>query len=179
MWLTRIAHPLQLISIQAYGDTMYVTAPTINVRLASNSTGQITNKTSITQSVTVYETSNNWSWISKYYSGSLEGMNGEIARWVHSDYLSDNKPTANTNHKNSQLEKTISYSDDFNKYKSIFVKISESLIRLGRCKIKDFERMGGWIRSTNYKPRKVYFTYCGAMTSANKVYLDVNTKRIF
>jgi len=36
--------------------------------------------------------------------------------------------------------------------------------------------MGGWLKSVNqYRKEPVYFTYCGGITSANKVYMNAET----
>ena len=60
------------------------------------------------------------------------------------------------------------------------VKAAAQLIAGGTCTRKDFKDMGGWMKSVNqYRDRPVYFTYCGGMTSANKIYLDASTGKTF
>ena len=76
-------------------------------------------------------------------------------------------------------ERLISKSDDLNKYRKVFARAAAKLIEDGTCKEVDFIENGGWVRSTSFKPRTVYFMYCGGSTVANRLYLNVNTSEIF
>jgi len=71
----------------------YVNTEVLNVRLAPNSTGKITNKIYRQQKVDVLELKSGWARISKYYDGSFEDMSGQVARWVSANRLSKNKPS--------------------------------------------------------------------------------------
>ena len=53
------------------------------------------------------------------------------------------------------------------------------MIQSGRCTAADFEEQGGWMKSTNHRDAPIYFTYCGGMTVANRIYLDAETGRLF
>lgn len=57
----------------------------------------------------------------------------------------------------AEVEAAISASDDFEKYKSEFVRASLALIESGQCSLGELSEYGGWIRSDNHKPRRVYF----------------------
>jgi uncharacterized protein YgiM (DUF1202 family) len=70
----------------------YVTANALNVRLSPQSDGKITNKIYRQQKVEVFEIKSGWARISKYYDGSIEGVSGQVARWISKKYLSKNRP---------------------------------------------------------------------------------------
>jgi hypothetical protein len=63
-------------------------------------------------------------------------------------------------------------SDDYNLYKKIFASSAKKLIKSGKCDANDFAEMGGWIKSSNYLVKPIYFTYCGGMRNENKLYLN-------
>jgi hypothetical protein len=70
----------------------YVTADSLNVRLAPYSKAKITNKLYRQQKLNVFEVKGKWARISKYYSGVKERVSGEVARWVSVKYLSNSFP---------------------------------------------------------------------------------------
>jgi hypothetical protein len=148
--------------------------------LAPNKSGKITNTLYKRQKVKVFEIKDGWARISRFYDGGVEGLSGNVARWVFAKYLSVNRPeeekVANLN---SPVAKAIKSSDDFSKYQSVFVSASEKFIKSGKCRLADFKEMGGWWRSTNHKPKPVYFTYCGGMTKSNRIYLNAATGKTF
>lgn len=155
----------------------YVTTEVLNVRLSPNSSGKVTNQLYERQRVDVLEIKNGWARVSKYYSGSSEGIEGNVARWVSAKYLSSSKPKEIQ--ANAPLEEAIKSSDTYSKYKATFIKASKSLIAKKQCSLADFKEMGGWLRSSSYKPKPVFYTYCGGMRSSNKVYLNAKTGRVF
>lgn len=151
----------------------YVTSNKLNVRLEPDKTGKITNTLYKRQKVEVFQVKDGWARISRYYDGGVEGVSGEVARWVFAKYLSTNRPAEEqVSNLNSPVAKAIKSSDDFLKYQSVFVSASEKLIKYGKCSLGDFKEIGGWWRSTNHKPKPVYFTYCGGMTKSNRIYLN-------
>lgn len=76
-------------------------------------------------------------------------------------------------------ERLISLSDDLDRYRKVFAEAANNLLEDGTCKEAEFIENGGWIRSTAFKPRAVYFMYCGGTTVDDRLYLDVNTGKIF
>ncbi len=70
----------------------YVTAPTLNVRLAPNGNAKITNRLYRQNQVDVLEMRNGWARISKYYDGHVENLSGSVARWVSVNHLSRKRP---------------------------------------------------------------------------------------
>lgn len=172
------------ISIAHAGATSpgdyYVTANKLNVRLAPNKSGKVTDTLYKRQKIEVLEVKDGWARISRYYDGAVEGLSGDVARWVFAKYLSTNRPAEQkVANLNSPVARAIKSSDDFSKYQSVFVSASEQLIRSGTCTLEDFKEMGGWWRSTNHKPKPVYFTYCGGITKSNRVYLNAATGKAF
>ena len=86
-----------LVPFLAYADATspgyyYVTADSLNVRLAPDSKAKITNKLYRQQKLNVFEVKGEWARISKYYSGIKERVTGEVARWVSAQYLSNSLP---------------------------------------------------------------------------------------
>lgn len=68
-------------------------------------------------------------------------------------------------------------SDDFGKYKDVFLEAANTLIKERRCSAAEFKEQGGWLLSSNYKPRDVYFIWCN--NNRVRVYLDAQTARIW
>ena len=104
---------------------------------------------------------------------------GRFAEWVRLDGLSETRPDdpAETATANEQL---VSQSDDFARYKDAFTSLAAQLISEGRCTEADFREMGGFVKSVTapYDDEPVYFTYCGGMTTANKVYVNAQTGEV-
>jgi hypothetical protein len=158
----------------------YVTVDELNERLAPSLDGKVTNTIYKNQKVSVSEVQNGWARVSRYYDGEVEGVTGPVARWVFAKYLSEkNLPEEKPKKTNSVIGQAIKTSDDFVKYEDIFISTSQELIESGKCTLGEFKEMGGWWRSANHKPRKVYFTYCGGVTKNNRLYLDVSTGTTF
>lgn len=78
-----------------------------------------------------------------------------------------------------EIAQSVSQSDDFKKHEKAFVTAARRLVSVGTCKVSDFEEVGGFLKSMNHKSKPIYFTYCGGMTIANRVYLNVSTGEIF
>lgn len=66
----------------------------------------------------------------------------------------------------------IAQSDDIEQRRELLTTAAIKLIDEGRCTPADFTEVGGFVRSTNH-PGGVYFTYCGGMTLADRVYVDI------
>jgi SH3 domain-containing protein len=179
MLIAIVAAPFARAGAESAGN-YYVTADRLNVRLAPNASGKATNSLFQRQKVTVFEVKDGWARISRYYDGSVEGVSGDVARWVSGKYLSSKRPAeSDKTDENSPIAVAIKSSDDFSKYRGVFVTASEQLIKSGTCNLGDFQEMGGWWRSTSSKPEPVYFTYCGGMTKSNRVYVNTSTGDTF
>jgi hypothetical protein len=73
------------------------------------------------------------------------------------------------------LENALSQSDGYKQNKAAFQSAASKLIANGTCTIGDFAEVGGFLKSMNHKSKPIYFTYCGGMTIANRIYLNVKT----
>lgn len=149
------------------------------------------------QVVEALEQRNDWVRITKPYDASCKngvseyvdaGKNtctadngitdGRFAEWVPMSALSKERPTdpAATATGNEAL---VAQSDDFKRYHEAFTEVATKLIAEGRCTTSDFQEQGGWMKSVNqYKDEPVYFTYCGGMTSANKIYMNASSRKV-
>ena len=146
----------------------------------SNSTGKVTNTLSKRQKIEVLELKDGWARISKYYDGEVEGMSGEVARWVSAEYISPTRPALEEKSEiNSPLAEAIKYSDDLEENKHTLISVSNELISSGTCTLSDFKKVGGWLKSVNYKPKSVYYTLCGGTKNSNRIYLNTETREIF
>lgn len=149
------------------------------------------------ESAKVYERKDGWARISEPYSASCsEGrsdyvdtgnalcveengiVEGRFAEWVQLSTLSETRP-ADPAETATADESLVAQSDDFAQHRAAFVNAATKLIGEGRCTPADFEEQGGWIKSSNHRDQPIYFTYCGGMTTTNRVYLDARTGRIF
>jgi hypothetical protein len=104
--------------------------------------------------------------------------NGEFSEWVAISDLTTDQP-ADPAATATIDEALIAQSDDFATHRGAFVTAANELIAADRCTAADFEEMGGWMKSINHRDEPIYFTYCGGMTTANRIYLDASTGRIF
>lgn len=103
--------------------------------------------------------------------------NGKFAEWVSKSFLSAARPDDPAK-RATALEQLISGSDDFRTYRAVFASAAQKLIASGECTEADFIEQGGWMKSTNDPNAPVYFTYCGGMTLANRIYLNAATEKI-
>lgn len=147
------------------------------------------------EGVEVFETKGAWVRITKPYSASCSGgiseyvksgnsacissngiNNGLFSEWVPIKSLTKEQP-ADPGESATNEEELIKNSDDFRLYRVQFTKAARALIEEGTCTASDFEEMGGWMASPT-KGQGTYFMYCGGMTTANRLYLDVQTGKV-
>lgn len=158
---------------------LYVTVGELNVRMAPSTTATVTNVLYRGGMVAVLEEQQGWARISEYYDGGGEGKSGQVARWVSARYLSEERTVSPVPNPSSRLEVAIDGSDDYHWYRKEFLQLSGQLLDSGRCSIEYFEKWGGWIRSVNYKPRYIYFTYCGRAHLDDRIYLNPVNLTVF
>lgn len=158
----------------------YVVPDKLNVRLAPAVSSKVTNILYRHQRIEVLEVNDGWARISRYYDGSAEGVSAEVACWVSAQFLSTIGPAeANRIDDTASLEKAIVLSDDYPLFHTVFVDVSQELIRYGQCSLQDFKEMGGWWRSTNHESGSIYFTYCGGTSQENRIYLNATIGKTF
>lgn len=157
----------------------YVTVDQTEERLGPSQQAKSTNTLFKRQKVTVVELKGGWARVSKYYDGKVEGVKGQVARWVAASVLSAQMPAEEkVPNANSALGQALKDSDNFARHHAAFIKGAQALIDSGRCKLQDFKDNGGWSKSSNH-PGNVYFAYCGGMRRENRLYLDVATGRTY
>jgi hypothetical protein len=157
----------------------FVTANTLNVRLAANTMGSVASKLHRGQEVEVFEIDNGWARISEYFDGGSEGLSGNVARWVSATHLSAKPPAPEKIDVNSPIARAIEASDDLAMHLHTFVWVSGILVDAGECELNDFRDIGGWWRSAEHKPRPIYYTYCGGASNSHRIYLDTTTGQTF
>jgi hypothetical protein len=159
--------------------TFFVTANTLNVRLAANTLGSVASKLHRGQEVEVFELTNGWARISEYFDGGSEGLSGNVARWVSATHLSAKPPAPKKTDVNSSIAWAIEASDDLAKHQDTFVRVSKVLVDSGECKLSEFRDIGGWWRSAAHKSRPIYYTYCGGASNSHRIYVDIATGETF
>lgn len=144
------------------------------------------------EGVESFETKGGWVRVTKSYAASCSGgtsayvangnsaciesngiKNGMFAEWVSKKSLTKNRP-ADPAEGATGDDVLIKNSDDYRLHRSQFAKAAGQLIEKGTCTAADFEEMGGWMASPD-KGQGMYFMYCGGMTKANRLYLDVRS----
>ncbi|MEE3682370.1 SH3 domain-containing protein [Actinobacillus pleuropneumoniae] len=155
----------------SFAKDAYVAVNSANVYLAADSEAKVTNVLTLGEKVDVIEQYNGFSRISKYYDGQVEGVYGQVARWIKNENISSKPLDANIAQNETELEKALKGSDDYQLFKKQFIVESRKLIDSGKCKLSDFKEMGGWMKSST---KGMYFTYCGGMSLGNKQYIRIN-----
>jgi hypothetical protein len=158
----------------------YVSVEKTDERLQPSPTGKSTNVLRKRQAVDVLEVKGQWARVTKFYDGNVEGVEGQVARWIAVKDLSPVRPADEVAGKGEPpIAKLLTQSDDFARYRKAFITASQSLVERKQCTEQDFKDVGGWSKSTNFAGKPVYFTYCGGMSKANRVYLNAATGEVF
>jgi len=123
------------------------------------------------------EKKNGWGRITAYFVYEQGGP--EIAEWVPLDGLVKESPAITPEERMKTLQSYISGSDDYALFENVFLNTTDKLLKEQTCSPDDFEELGGWVKSTKYKERDVYFIYCGGLQLTDKIYLDVRSGEIF
>jgi len=76
-------------------------------------------------------------------------------------------------------QRLIAGSDDLDEHRAVFGRVALGLVENGTCTEAEFIQNGGWVRSTTFETRQVYFMYCGGSTVGNRLYLDAATGDVF
>lgn len=176
---------------------LWVTSQYIDRHTCASETCGVVGRLSFREGTTILETEGDWARITQPYDASCvngvseyvdEGdanctvdngiVEGRFAEWVQ---LADLSPArlADPAETAAENERVVAQSDDFAQHRDAFVTAATQLIADGRCTAAEIEEMGGWVKSTNERNRAIYFTYCGGMTTANRLYLNVETGEIY
>ena len=147
--------------------------------------------------VQTYEQRNGWVRVSRRYDASCfngkseyvdsgndacsEGngiVDGQFAEWVSAAYLSSEQPSDPAVGATG-YHALVGDSDDYQVYGDAFAKAASELITAGSCTRADFEELGAWLKSSLRGAAPIYFTYCGEMTLAHRLYLNAATGEVF
>lgn len=160
-------------------STYYVNTRSLKERLSPSLKGKVTNVIYSGQKVEVYENVDGWARVSKYYDGAVEGVSGQVARWVSLQHLSTTRPAEPITAVNSAVGEAIKKSDDYDLYQKVFEAATQQLIDSKQCNLEELKEYGGWVRSATQKPKLIFFTYCGGSHRDNRIYLDAETGSVF
>lgn len=154
----------------------YVTSERLNVRAYPRADAMIRSVVRKGEHVFAKEVKGDWIRISDY---QVHESGNDIASWIHTDYLSHEKPEITDADVRKSMLALIKKSDDLLTYEDEFVLATKQLINAGLCTYEDFELVGGWIRSRTFNIEPVYFVYCGGTLSKHKMYLHIDSGEIF
>lgn len=156
----------------------YVDAVTLGIREQPdlNAYPDVDKKLYRGDKVHLLEKKTGWGRISDYYV--YEDGGPEVAEWIPLDGLIVEAPVITSEERTKTLTGYIEGSDDFLTYKEKFLTTTDTLLKEGICSPKDFEELSGWVRSVTFGTEPVYFIYCGGLSQANKIYLNVETGKI-
>ncbi|WP_418114397.1 hypothetical protein [Vibrio scophthalmi] len=154
----------------------YVSPEKLGVRETPTADGFIESELYRGDKVHVLEKKQGWARISPYYVYN-EGE-PEVAEWIPMDALLEVPPTITQEERVKTISSYVEGSDDFKQHFDVFIQTTDDLIKEGICLPPDFEELKGWVRSVKYQ-NDVYFVYCGGLKQANKIYLNVQTGKIF
>jgi len=130
---------LLLLILPAFGAASkpgdyYVAVDQTEERLGPSPQAKSTNTLFKRQKVTVMELKAGWARVSRYYDGNVEGVKGQVARWIPADVLSSTvPPEEKVSGGTSALGQALKDSDNFGRYHTAFLKGAQSLIDSGRC----------------------------------------------
>jgi hypothetical protein len=182
---------------EATGEQMWVTAERIDRHTCPRSSCGTVGTLDLREAVTVVEQENGWARITHRYDAACRSgrsefvetgsaacepgngiVDGQLAEWVQARFLSTARP-ADPAASAAADEDLVKGSDDFPRYRRAFVKAAQQLITDGECTVADFQEMSGFVKSQNHKSEPIYFTYCGGMTIANRIYVNAKTGEIY
>lgn len=187
------------ISFPAFAATdAWVTSDRLKRRTCPSTDCGVVGELFFREKATIYEAENGWARITKPYQASCNNglsdfvisgnaacissngiVNGQFSEWVSMEFLNETRPEDPGAGATGDYE-IIKDSDDYRLHKDAFAKAAKNLISSGKCSAADFKEMGGWLKSTTtYSDSPVYFTYCGGMTTSNRLYLNAATGEVF
>ncbi|MDG3085415.1 hypothetical protein P7F88_04575 [Vibrio hannami] len=154
----------------------YVISERLNVRSYPDESSLIRSVLRKGTKIKALEVAGEWIRISDYM---VHDSGNDVADWINLEFLSETPPVITAEEKRKTMVKLIKKSDDYADHEDQFVIATQKLIDDGVCTFEDFEVLGGWLASVANKPDPVYFVYCGGIDREDKVYLNVETGKIF
>jgi hypothetical protein len=193
-WLTAVAF-MMTTNIAVAEPNLWVSADRVSRHTCPSVKCGVAGQLMFREGVEVLETKGAWVRVTKLYSASCSGgtseyvkggnsacnasngiIDGMFAEWVPTKSLTKDRPAdpgAGASGDNMLVES----SDDYRIYHNQFAKAARELIDNGTCTAGDFEEFGGWMSSPT-QGKGMYFMYCGGMTKANRLYLDVRSGKV-
>jgi hypothetical protein len=147
----------------------YVTTDRTDERLAPSPSARSTNGIYRQQKVDVFEVRNGWARVSKFYDGSVEGVSGEVARWVLAAHLGKQRPADLPQPKIDRdpriAKDAIGGVGDFGMTEAdvrILYRGAKHFLDTGRCKRVELGMKSGSKPNTYFlncgEPQNVFFT---------------------
>ncbi len=155
----------------------YVEAEKLGIREAADKNAFVERYLYKGDQVHLLEKKNGWGRVSAYFVYEQGGP--EIAEWIPLDGLVEEAPLITEEERRKTVQGYIERSDDYVEFEDMFLNTTNKLLKEKTCSPVDFEELGGWVKSTKYTDRDVYFVYCGGLKLADKIYLDVRTGEVF
>lgn len=169
--------PQSIADLKPENMEFYVDVEKLGIREAASLDAFVQRYLYKGEKVRLLEKKNGWGRVSAYFVYEQGGP--EIAEWIPLDGLVEQAPVITVEERKKTIQGYIAASDDLLQFEDMFLTTTDKLLKDGSCSPVDFEELGGWVKSTKYADRDVYFIYCGGLKLADKIYLDVRTGEVF
>lgn len=169
--------PQSIADLKPENMELYVDVEKLGIREAASLDAFVQRYLYKGEKVRLLEKKNGWGRVSAYFVYEQGGP--EIAEWIPLDGLVEQAPVITVEERKKTIQGYIAASDDLVQFEDMFLTTTDKLLKDGSCSPVDFEELGGWVKSTKYADRDVYFIYCGGLKLADKIYLDVRTGEVF
>ncbi|PNH86256.1 hypothetical protein C1M56_17155 [Vibrio diazotrophicus] len=169
--------PQSIADLKPENMEFYVDVEKLGIREAASLDAFVQRYLYKGEKVRLLEKKNGWGRVSAYFVYEQGGP--EIAEWIPLDGLVEQAPVITVEERKKTIQGYIAASDDLVQFEDMFLTTTDKLLKDGSCSPVDFEELGGWVKSTKYADRDVYFIYCGGLKLADKIYLDVRTGEVF
>ena len=169
--------PQSIADLKPENMEFYVDVEKLGIREAASLDAFVQRYLYKGEKVRLLEKKNGWGRVSAYFVYEQGGP--EIAEWIPLDGLVEQAPVITVEERKKTIQGYIAASDDLVQFEEMFLTTTDKLLNDGSCSPVDFEELGGWVKSTKYADRDVYFIYCGGLKLADKIYLDVRTGEVF
>ena len=184
--------------IDLTSNDYYVNARVLKVRSGPSTSSQSVGKIYKAEKVKAFEFKDNWARISTENTPEKWVYRAYLTKFKSKNSIKKNNTSKPTQVKkvieevkeeqkvkpvivNKQEEginplvlEAISNSNDFKKFKPLFISTSKRLYDDGICRLRDFRRAKGWMEAVD---ETIYFIYCGSIKRSNKIYLNVITEK--
>ena len=152
----------------------YVAVDIAEERIEPTEHAEVVNRLDLGQRVDVFEKTDGWSRVTRYYDHYFDGR--KFARWVRTSSLSPDKPPPPKHGlPGTRLGAALAHSDDVGRYWLRFLSAAQRAIERGLASEDDFVDWGGWVRSPS--SAGFYFINPDSHVSG-RIYLHAPTGRM-